>query len=308
MVRNSNDKSLHTGLSWDDLRFVLVLTDSRVLATAAEQLQVSQTTVFRRIKDIEERLGTRLFDRGRYGYVPTSSATSLIEIARQFNDDVNRIALSIAGLDERPSGKVRLSTTDTIMAAILKEILTPLHQALPLIHLEIQSSNQVMNLSKREADVCIRPCDTPPDHLVGKRLCKMESSIYAPASWADASYDNINTFPWIGPDDSLSHLQSTQWLAKKGLLEKTIISSNNRQNIAFAASAGLGLAILPCYIGDRDENLRRVCAPIVELKTELWILYHPDLRQSKRITSFVNTLFQLLLPYQPLIEGLLPKY
>lgn len=290
-------------LSWDDLRVVLALANFRVLGAAASHLKISQTTVFRRIKEIEDRLGVRLFDRGRHGYVPTSAATALIEVASQFDEDVNRIALSLAGLDTRPIGKVRLSTTDTIMSSILREVLAPLHQALPLVQIELQSSNQVMNLNKREADVCIRPCDVPPDYLIGKCIGKMASTIYAPTTWEPVNLENLSDYPWLAPDESLSHLSSTRWLQDQGLLNKAVLTSNSRLNLEYAAGEGLGLVVLPCYVGDRSEKLKRVCPPIKDFDTELWLLYHPELRSVRRVSEFIETIYRLLLPFKPLLDG-----
>jgi DNA-binding transcriptional LysR family regulator len=299
----SNFKNVQRKLSWDDLRFVLAVARSGSLTHAAIALKVSHPTVFRRVRAIELALGVRLFERDRSGYTPTDAAAELVALAEQIDADIGRVELSVAGLDERPSGIVRITSTDTLVHELLTPLWMSLRTTLPLITLEISTSNALMNLTKREADVALRPGGAPPEHLIGKRVCALESTIYRPAGWADVSVERVHEFAWVAPDDSLSHLASSRWLVERRLASKVVLRANSQQTLVDAVSVGVGLAVLPCYVGDRAPALRRVCAPIKQFRSDLWLLYHPELRRVRRIQSVVEALHRLLLEHKELLEG-----
>ena len=64
-------------MNWDDLRFFLALARCGTVSAAGRDLKVRHTTVSRRIKTLEQRLGTRLFDHLPGGYSMTPAGESL---------------------------------------------------------------------------------------------------------------------------------------------------------------------------------------------------------------------------------------
>lgn len=291
------------GLEWDDLRFVLAVAEGGNLAQAALRLKVSHTTVFRRVKELETRIGTRLFTRGKQGYTPTNAAATLIELAGKLELEINRVVMGIAGIDERPSGNVRVSTVELLLRYVLRGVLPRLRSELPLIQMELNTSNSILDLNKRETDICLRFGNSPPESLIGRQVCTMVSTIYAPRAWRHASMNNLREFPWVMPNDSLSQLTSSQWLVDQGLEEKVVFRSNSRECLADAAEGEIGLVILPCYVGDQIPALRRVCDPLPEFDSQLWILYHRELRNQSRISAVVERLHTILSEHRALFEG-----
>ena len=71
-------------------------------------------------------------------------------------------------------------------------------------------------------------------------------------------------------------------------------------------AAGLGLAALPCYLGDLDERLTRVLPPVPEMATSLWVLSHPQLARTARIRAFIDYVGMALGRERALIEGSQP--
>jgi DNA-binding transcriptional LysR family regulator len=290
-------------LSWDDLRVVLAVAKAGSLTGAAQFLRLSHPTVFRRVRAIEAAMGVRLFERSRAGYVVSEAAAEMVTLAEQIDADINRLELSVAGMDERPSGLVRVTTVDTLMLQLLPAVMAELRQTLPGIQVELSTSNTVFSLSKREADIAIRPGDSPPEHLIGRRVCGLETTLYAPVQWPQASMDNLDRFAWVMPDDSLAQLASSKWLVEQGLLARAVLRTNSLVTVAGAANAGVGLAILPCYLGDRAPGLRRLCPPLPAFRSELWILSHPDLRRVRRLHAFIEKVLPALAAYSELFEG-----
>ena len=299
-------KNEQARLDWDDLRIILAVARTGSLNQAALALGSSHPTIFRRVRTIERKLAVALFERKRSGYVPTAAASDIIVVAQQIEEDIHRLELGIAGLDEKPTGSVRLTTTDTLMFQLLPPVLACVQQQLPGIRLEVSTGNSMFLLEKREADIAIRAGGAPPDHLIARRQCDIASCIYYPAAWPEISHSDMAKRPWVMADATLAHLDSARWLAAQGFNEQAVFRSNSLTSITSAANAGMGMAILPCYLGDRAPALKRLGLPIAELRSTLWILSHPDLRRVRRINACIEKLQPALAAHMPLLEGNFP--
>jgi DNA-binding transcriptional LysR family regulator len=161
---------LHSRLNWDDLRLVLAIARAGTLSGAARTLEVTHSTVFRRLGAVEQEMGVRLFDRFRDGYAATTAGESAAEVAARIADEVLALERRLSGQDLRPSGTVRITTTDTI-GALLMPHLNALRIAHPQIRLEVTISNTMVNLTpisltqstacpiicrKMAAEICLR--------------------------------------------------------------------------------------------------------------------------------------------------------
>lgn len=301
-----NFKNEQSKLDWDDLRIVLAVAQAGSLSHAAILLNTSHPTVFRRIRAIEKKLAIKLFERDRTGYTATDAAADIVRLAQKISDDIHQLELNIAGRDDKPSGVVRLTSTDTLMFQLLPPLLQTVQQQLPEISLEVSTANNMFMLEKREADIALRAGGEAPQHLIARRLCQIESCIYHPADWQAVSLADIRKYPWVMGDASLAHLQSTKWLTEQGLDKQAVLRSNSMLNLVGVANAGMGMAILPCYLGDRAPGLRRLGIPMPELRSTLWLLSHPDLRRVKRIDAFIKKLQPALMMHRDLFEGRLP--
>ncbi|MES2037805.1 MAG: LysR family transcriptional regulator [Pseudomonadota bacterium] len=302
-------KNEQARLDWDDLRIILAVARTGSLNQAALTLGSSHPTVFRRVRAIENKLAVILFERKRSGYTPSAAASEIIAVAQQIEEDIHRLELGIAGLDEKPAGSVRLTTTDTLMFQLLPPIFASVQQQLPGICLEVSTGNSMFSLEKRDADIAIRAGGDPPGHLIARRVCDIASCIYYPATWSDISGSDMNGIskhPWVMADATLTHLDSAKWLTAQGLTERAVFRSNSLTGVVSAANAGMGMAILPCYLGDRAPALKRLGAPVEEFLSTLWILSHPDLRRVRRINACIEKIQPALAAHQQLFEGNLP--
>ncbi len=294
-----------TELAWDDLRYVLAVADAGSLAGAARTLGVNHTTVLRRVDAFEKRLGLRLFERLPTGYVLTAGGEELIATARHIDDTVTNLERKLAGQDLRLSGAIRVTTTDTLMGSILPDILAAFRAAHPGISIEVALSNVMFNLTKRDADVAIRPASNPPKTLVGRRIAEIAHAIYGSPSYLakHRKTEDLVAHQWVGPDDTLATTSIAQWMRSKLPGSEITLRADSLLGLRQAALAGLGLAALPCYLGDTCPGLVRVHRPIVAMQTELWILTHEDLRHTARIRTFTEFAAKALGRHRRLIEG-----
>jgi DNA-binding transcriptional LysR family regulator len=293
-----------TGFEWDDLRYVLAVANAGSLAGAARSLGVNHTTVLRRVGAFEKRLGLRLFERLPTGYILTAGGEELIAAARHIDDTVTTLGRKLAGQDLRLSGTVRVTTTDTLMASVLPEILAEFRKSHPGIQIEIAISNLMSNLTKRDADVAIRPAKDPPEALIGRRIAKIAFAIYgSPHYLAKHKAKDLADYQWIGPDDSLAGTSVAQWMRSELPESEIALRTDSLLGLRQAAQAGLGLAALPCYLGDTAPDLVCVHPPIAEMETALWILTHEDLRHTARIRAFTEFAASAFSRRRPLLEG-----
>ena len=295
---------MHSELSWDDLLYLLHVGRKGSLSGAARALGVNHSTVFRRIGMIEQKLGVRLFDRHRDGYVATPSGEEAIKVASGVHEQVVSLERKLAGQDLRPSGIVRLTTTDTLI-----EMLVPLcarfRGEYPEICIELVTGNEMLDLSRRDADVAVRPSAEPPEDLHGRRIGGIALAPYVSEGFAATMRGGgiESAHQWVGIDDSLSHLGAHKWLRENVPPDRVIFRASSFLAARRAAMEDMGAAVLPCYMGDRTEGLQRLADPMPELGSELWLLVHNDLRRTARVRALLNFLGTELPKMRNCFEG-----
>ncbi|TFI60264.1 LysR family transcriptional regulator [Sphingomonas parva] len=294
---------MHRRLAWDDLLYVLSVGRTGSLSGAARTLRVNHSTVFRRIAAIEEQLGVRLFDRRRDGYAPTAAGEEVIALAGRLDDDVIALERRLAGEDLRPSGTVRFTTTDTMISTVIP-ICADFRRAYPEICVELVTGNEFLNLTRRDADVALRPSAKPPETLHGRRLATIAFAVYGAPSYlaATGGPDLDRTHQFCGLDDSLSHLGAYRWIADNVPRERIGFRASSFVALVDAARVGLGLAVLPCYLGE-ESGLQRVGAPLAEVSTDLWLLVHEDLRRTARVRVFLDFVSEAIGRSRAMIEA-----
>jgi DNA-binding transcriptional LysR family regulator len=156
--------------------------------------------------------------------------------------------------------------------------------------------------------VAIRPSLEVPEDLVARRIGGVATALYASPAYA-ASHKRLapEGLDWLAPDDSLSHLASARWLRTRIQPDRVRYRASSLIPLQVAARAGMGVAPLPCYLGDRDPGLIRIRAPVSEMDSTLWILMHPDLRRVARIRAFIDNIVPQLNRLRPLLEGRSPQ-
>ena len=118
-------------LAWDDFRLVKTIAETRGLAGAAERLGVNHSTVFRRLGQLEESLGVKLFERHRTGYALTAAGEEMAALAERMEEDVATFARKLAGQAVSPAGELRVTTNDTLLVHLLTPIFARFTERLP---------------------------------------------------------------------------------------------------------------------------------------------------------------------------------
>jgi DNA-binding transcriptional LysR family regulator len=294
-------------LAWDDFRLIKAIADVRSLPAAAALLGVNHSTVFRRLGQIEEALGAKLFERHRSGYTLTTVGEEMVALAQRVDEDITAFTRRIAGREIAPAGELRVTTNDSLLIHLLTPLFVRFRKTCRDVCLDVVLANQELNLSKRDADVAIRATDHPPENLVGRRV--------ATIAWA--LYGRVNDFPdpqaidreslydrdWVSLGDSLATLKAVKFVHEHVSPERIGYKVNTVLGLAEAFEQGLGISHLPCFIGDARPGLVRLGPPNPEFSAGLWLLTHPDMRHSPRVRVFLDFIAEEVAKQRKHIEG-----
>ncbi|HEY9549485.1 MAG TPA: LysR family transcriptional regulator, partial [Kiloniellaceae bacterium] len=167
-----------------DLRTLLAIAREGSLAGAARRLRVNHSTVFRRLGAIEARLGARLFERQNGSYLTTAAGEDLLRTAERVEAEVEALERRLSGQDLRLTGSLRLTAPDDIAEVLVLPLLAAFRQRYPEITVELVVDNRMLNLTRREADIAVRPTRRPPETLAGRRIASLASAVYGAAGTA----------------------------------------------------------------------------------------------------------------------------
>lgn len=294
-------------LAWDDFRLIKAVADAKGLPSAAAAMGVNHSTVFRRLKQIEEQLGTLLFERHRTGYALTPAGEEMVALANRLDEEITAVGRKLAGREPAPSGELRVTTPDSLLIHLLMPMLATFRARYPEVRLDIVLSNQPLNLSKRDADVAVRATDNPPENLVGRRVARIAWALYGRA--ADfpepgaVSPERLDQCNWVSLGDSLGALKTVKFVQENVPPEKVAYKINSVLGLAEAVEGGIGIGHLPCLIGDARPALVRLAPPNDDYAADLWLLTHPDLRHSPRVRAFLDFIAGEIGRHRRFIEG-----
>ena len=283
-------------LDWDDLRFFLAVSERGSISGAAKLLNVNHSTVLRRLASLEKRLDARLFERLPDGYGMTAQGEEMRNQLRGLRDQIETAQRRLSGRDLGLYGAIRITTTDTLMHGLLIPYLAEFRALNSAIQMEIAINNTFLSLTRREADVAVRPSNVIPENLVGRRVGRLRSAIYASKGYLKKNEKKKEwaAHDWVAPDEALSHLAQTKWMREKIPEVRIAVQVDTLLGMVAAVRNGMGLGLLLCFLADDEKDLVRLAEPAAELDTDLWILTHPALKGVARIKALTDFLYDKL--------------
>lgn len=291
-------------MDWDDIRVFGELAKRGTVRRAAKALKVHHSTVSRRLEALEQAAGVRLFDRTPEGYALSEAGEHLAQSAQAMEEEVIRTQRLISGGDRSLSGRVRATMAEPVATYAFAPRLPTFFARYPDLDVEISSTPSLVDLARRRADVAVRMNNNPPDSLFGKRLFPYYSAIYAsPAYLAQHDFGATpETARWIGWDGSFERFPS--WTEGTRFAQVPVRGNFPALDVQAAlVRAGGGLALLPCFIGDRDPGLVRATDDPPVPTRDIWILTHADLRRTSRVRAFMTFAEEVLVENRALFTG-----
>jgi DNA-binding transcriptional LysR family regulator len=294
-------------MQWDDLRVFLAVAQAGSLRRAGRALGSGQPTVVRRLRQLEQSLGTRLFERTPDGHRLTPRGQDLLPLAQRMAEAATTIDRRRAAFGDEAPGVTRVAAGEWA-----SWFLAPRLIALVRVHrdltVELAETHNEVDLDRREADLWVRHGLPARGHLVRIGLGSMAAAIYGardlveaqPAARTDARW---RACPWVAYDAPHEYFRTMAWLAERIGDRRPRVRASRFALQLEAIRSGAGLGILPCFVGDGDPGLVRLTSPMAELAADQWLLVHPDLRGASRVRLLIEGIRAVFREERPALAG-----
>ncbi|KQS05181.1 LysR family transcriptional regulator [Sphingomonas sp. Leaf357] len=294
-------------IDWDDVRYFLAAARGGSVRAAAKELSVNHATVLRRISQLEERLGARMFEKLPTGYRLTEAGEEVLELAIQMEASSHQLETRVLGRDQSARGALRVTLTPILATHLLMPDFADFARLYPEIEMEILSSGELANLTNREADVAIRVVydrKTLPLNLHGLKGPEVFGSVYVSrdrlAEWQSGAGESLR---WI----VIATHGIPDWASEGAVRTAGVPFKVTDAGAEIAAvKEGLGIATLPCFVGDADPQLERVPDTNLHMYGTLWLLTQGETRKTKRVRLFTEFISERIVGYGRRLTGQLP--
>lgn len=281
-------------MNWDDARVFLAVCRESTLRGAARVLGVDQATVGRRIAALEKSLDATLFLRTSEGYALTALGEAALKAAQNMEASALELQRRIQGLDDRLTGEVRVSTTDSLAVDFIIPAIASLHEQHPEVRVHLDASTQMASLAKREADIAVRNTRPENPDLIARRIARWPVGLFAAQSYLDArgmpqpgtafeGHDLVMYQPYLQRKDAT--------LASEPLNRGRVVSTVGAGLLLRRAiAAGIGLGELPVYLGEKDGLVRVWPERTRSAPYDVWLVTHDDLRHTARVRAVIDAI------------------
>lgn len=285
-------------LNWSDLQILLTFNQEGTLQKAAKKLGMDISTVSRRIRNLEDNLGSKLVENVSGRLVLTTYGEQAVQTAEAMAVESDHLQRVIQGEESLLSGVLRVALLDALVL-FHHDLLHSFSLQYPHITLELASgTSRVHSLTRREADIAIRVSKQPDENLVGIRALHTEYAVYAHRSIAESPPDRWADLPWIGWDPALNARMIDTWMEKHVPVEQIRFRVDSAMAQFTIAEAGGGASILPVVYADLSSKLVRLSNVLEGFDTDIWLLTHRDLKRNRRIRAFLNHFYKGLEPFR----------
>jgi DNA-binding transcriptional LysR family regulator len=279
-------------LDWDDIRYFLAVSREGSLSAAAHTLGVTQPTVGRRITALQRRLGAKLFIPTARGQTLSASGRRLLPHAERMEVEGLAAERVTSGTDAGLRGRVRVTASEWLIGAVLGPMLRPFVARHPELELELLADVRHLSLTRRDADVAIRPSRFEQQEVVQRELAVVAFGLYASDSYlAELGSPDFarqcEGHRLIAMSEALTKIPDVEWLPGLTAKASVVVRTNGREPMARMAAAGVGIAGLPRFLGDATPDLRLLPAPSAGPKRQLWLGCHRDVRAIPRVKACI---------------------
>ncbi|MHB0952422.1 MAG: LysR family transcriptional regulator [Allorhizobium sp.] len=285
----------NTNFTWDDLQFFLAVARTGQLSTAARQLRSSHATVSRRIDRLEFALKVKLFERNPRGYVLTGMGQRFIETAEKIEQEAERLQADLIEGATAQRGVLRLSAPEGFANFFFTNKLPEFTLKLPNISLELVTIQQIMALSRKEADIAVVLDPPKGGPYFTEKLTDYRLKIYATREYLaehgePKTREGLLEHAFIGYVQDMIFAPGLDYLGDIHPRIRPHFQSSSIFSQLTATRSGLGLCVLPIFIAKGYPELQVVLEDEVDLCRHYWIACHHELRQVARIRMVIDFL------------------
>ncbi len=298
-----------TRFQWDDLQHFLAVAHHGSTLAAARALGVDQSTVQRRLAELERKIGQSLVQRQPTGYQLTGFGHEMLPFAESVERAAQAFERQVQTLAGEATGVIRMTCPEPIVNRITQTgLLDRFHARHPALRVQFVMSDKYMDLRQGDADVALRSGDTDDGELVGRKIGDSVWAVYASKAYiaqhgSPERLEDLASHALVGFDDTMARHRLSQWLREVAPGAELASRSSSVLGLIYSVKAGLGVGALPMPLGDAEADLVRLFGPVPEL-TRIWrMLTTPELRRTPRVSAFFDFIIEEIETLRPILTG-----
>lgn len=274
-------------MDWDHARFFLAAARAGQFLAAARALRVDHATIGRRITQLEDSLGAKLFERRTSGCVLTPAGERFLAAAERIEADMLRVQAELSATDVEASGVVRIGAPDGFGTVFLSTRLGKLMARNPRLTIQLVPLPRTFSLSKREADIAI-VVDRPSEgKLHVRKLTDYTLGFYGAPGYlaehgAPLDLNGLNGHTLVTYVQDLQFAEALNYFPTAFEPRFRRFECASALGQAAAVRAGAGIGILHDFDARGDRRLIRVL-PDHAIRRTYWLVTHPDTRMLTRV-------------------------
>lgn len=275
---------------WDDLKAFLAIMRAGRLTTAAKTMKVDHSTLSRKIIRLEDIFQTKLFERLSVGYRPTAAGEQLLREAETMESLAFNLQSNLTNKVSELAGPVRIAVPEGFGTSFIAPHIGQIISKHPKIEIELIAKPDVVNLSRREAEMAVTNICPEKGRMHAFKLTDYELGLYASNDYL-SNHKKIKSKRDLPNHDFIGYIEDILPTTAHGYLNeisKTIIPKIRISNILTQLSAtqsGVGLCVLPCFISSKQQNLKRILTKEIRIIRSFWLVTHSDLRELPRVRA-----------------------
>lgn len=301
-------------VDWDKLRIFHSVADAGSLTHAGDVLHLSQSSVSRQIRALEQSLDTTLFHRHARGLILTEQGELLFEATRSMITKLDGATARIRDSEDEVHGELRVTTTIGFGTLWLVPRLAKLYENFPNLKVELMLEERVLDLPMREADIAIRMKEPSQADLIRKRLMGVHIGLYASPEYlaqhgTPVSVDDLRDHRLICQNVKSTQVSAATYLVKELVSNEigSLLTVNNYFGVLQGVLNNLGIGVLPDYLTYDFPDLIRIMPDVESIEIPVYLAYPEDLRHSKRIAAFRDFVQQEIFTYRKIVKEQLIK-
>jgi DNA-binding transcriptional LysR family regulator len=274
-------------LDWDKLRVFHAAAEAGSFTHAAETLRLSQSAISRQVSALENDVGVPLFHRHARGLVLTEQGEILFRTAHDVLMKLENVRTRLTEAKDRPSGVLRVNTTVGLGTGWLTDRVQEFTDLYPDIQLQLVFANEELDLTMRQADCAIRLRQPQQPDLIQRRLFTVHLHLFAAPSYLE----RIITFGEPVPN-FLRELNSLETFGRpEGDRRPATVQINDLMSVRRVVRRGVGIAMLPDYMADKDSGLVQILPEIEVPSFDTFFCYPEAMKNQAKLKAFRDFVF-----------------
>lgn len=292
----------HLTPDWSLMQSFLAVAEGGSLSAAARKTGQSQPTLGRQIRQLEQNLDSVLFTRHARGLELTKEGRAILDAARQMQQAMKQIELTVAGRESDLTGTVRVTASEIVSQHLLPTILAKIRQDYPMIAIDLIATDDTENLLFREADVAVRMYRPEQLDIVTRQLGWIEIAVCAATSYLDRhgrpqTVEDLQQHTLVGYDQSDLILRGMQQMGIPAARDWFSVRCDDQNAYWQLVRSGCGVGFSQRILIDRTPEVEPLDLGIPIPALPVWLAVPQATRRTPRVSVVWDALERGLLPF-----------